>query len=120
MSSLETLEGLWKARPGGLAFAPYAESLHRAGRTEDAQDVLDEGVRRWPRHLAGRLLQGSIAKDRGVPAYLVFPDRSLQEMARKAPRDLEAFAAINGVGAAKLKEFGRAFVDAIATYCDAG
>jgi len=65
MSSLETLEGLWKARPGGLVFASYAESLQRAGRAEEAQGVLDEGVRRWPRHLAGRLVQGAIARDRG-------------------------------------------------------
>jgi ATP-dependent DNA helicase RecQ len=61
-------------------------------------------------------LRLDIAKERGVPAYLVFADRTLQEMARKAPRDLDSFAAINGVGATKLKEFGRTFIAAIAAH----
>jgi ATP-dependent DNA helicase RecQ len=49
-----------------------------------------------------------------VPAYIVFPDRSLVDMARKAPRTIEAFAAVNGVGAAKLRDFAAPFLAAIA------
>lgn len=59
-------------------------------------------------------LRLSIAKSRGVPAYLIFPDRTLQEMARKAPRDLDDLAKINGVGSAKLKEFGKVFLETLA------
>lgn len=65
MTSLETLEGLWQARPGGLAFAAYAESLEIAGRRSEAEQALAVGVERWPRHLAGRILQGRLARDRG-------------------------------------------------------
>jgi hypothetical protein len=65
MTSLETLEGLWKARPGGLAFAVFAEGLHLSGRDDEAAGIVAEGVRRWPRHLGGRLVQGRIALDRG-------------------------------------------------------
>ena len=54
-----------------------------------------------------------LAKERGVPAYIVFPDRSLVDMARKAPRTVDEFAAINGVGAAKLEEFAAPFLAAI-------
>lgn len=65
MTSLETLEGLWQARPGGLAFAAYAESLEIAGRRAEAEEALAVGVKHWPRHLAGRILQGRLARDRG-------------------------------------------------------
>jgi hypothetical protein len=65
MTSLETLEGLWQARPGGLAFAVFAEGLHKAGRGEEAAEILAEGVRRWPRYLGGRLVQGRLAMEKG-------------------------------------------------------
>lgn len=61
-------------------------------------------------------LRLSLAANRGVPAYRIFPDRTLQEMARKAPEDLEGFAALNGVGDAKLSEFGAIFLKAIADH----
>ena len=57
-----------------------------------------------------------LSKERRVPAYLIFSDRTLHDMAARRPRDMEAFAAVNGVGAAKLKEFGAIFLDAIRTH----
>jgi ATP-dependent DNA helicase RecQ len=45
---------------------------------------------------------------------VVFSDRTLIDMAERCPRDLDAFAEVNGVGAAKLKEFGEIFLGAIA------
>jgi ATP-dependent DNA helicase RecQ len=58
-------------------------------------------------------LRVSIAKSRGVPAYVVFSDKTLHEMARQAPRDLSQFAVVSGVGSSKLRDFGNAFVSAI-------
>ncbi len=58
-------------------------------------------------------LRFTIAKARGVPAYVVFPDKSLEDMARQAPRNLTEFAIISGVGASKLRDFGTTFVNAI-------
>ena len=51
-----------------------------------------------------------LAKERGVPAYAVFPDRSLTEMARERPFDRESFAGIHGVGEAKLRDFADIFL----------
>ena len=59
-----------------------------------------------------------LAKERQVPAYVIFSDRTLIDMAERGPRDLDAFAEVNGVGAAKLRDFGRAFLDAIAAHSD--
>ncbi|TIT30490.1 MAG: hypothetical protein E5W65_32045, partial [Mesorhizobium sp.] len=49
-----------------------------------------------------------------VPAYVVFSDRTLIDMAARRPRDLDAFTEVNGVGGAKLKKFGQVFLAAIA------
>ena len=59
-----------------------------------------------------------LAKERGAPAYVVFSDRSLVDMVRRLPRTAEDFAAVNGVGAAKLKEFAEPFLGAIADALD--
>ena len=61
-----------------------------------------------------------LAKERQVPAYVVFSDRTLIDMAERRPHDLDAFAEVNGVGAAKLKEFGKVFLSAIAAHQSGG
>ncbi|OBQ76705.1 DNA helicase RecQ [Mesorhizobium loti] len=61
-----------------------------------------------------------LAKERQVPAYVVFSDRTLIDMAERRPRDLDAFAEVNGVGGAKLKEFGEIFLKAIAAHRSEG
>jgi len=61
-----------------------------------------------------------LARARDKPAYIIFSDRSLEDMARERPRDKEAFADIHGVGAAKLEEFADIFLDVIAQKDSAG
>ncbi|MDX8441239.1 DNA helicase RecQ [Mesorhizobium australafricanum] len=63
-----------------------------------------------------KTLRLRLAKERQVPAYVVFSDRTLIDMAERRPRDLDEFAEVNGVGAAKLKEFGEVFLSAIAAH----
>ena len=56
-----------------------------------------------------------------MPAYIVFPDRTLIDMARRRPRTEEEFAEVKGVGAAKLKQFAAPFLAAIGgAWSDAG
>ena len=61
-------------------------------------------------------LRLKLAKQRRVPAYIIFSDRSLADMARRAPRSAEEFAQVHGVGAAKLKDFAETFLVAIAAH----
>ena len=61
-----------------------------------------------------KALRLEIARERGMPAYIVFPDRTLIDMVRRRPRTAAQFAEVNGVGAAKLKEFAVPFLAAIA------
>ncbi len=60
-----------------------------------------------------KALRMSLAKERGVPAYIIFPDRTLHELARQRPTTIEAFGAVHGVGLAKLRDFGARFVATI-------
>ncbi len=57
-----------------------------------------------------------IASARQVPAFVIFSDKTLLEMASHAPRSLQEFATIGGVGASKLRDFGQVFVDAICAH----
>ena len=59
-------------------------------------------------------LRLDLARTRKVPAYVVFPDATLGEMARERPATLEQMAGINGVGPKKLEDFGETFLEAIA------
>ena len=56
----------------------------------------------------------ALAEAARVPAYVIFPDRTLIEMAEKRPQDLDQMARIGGVGAKKLDSFGLAFLEVIA------
>ena len=60
-----------------------------------------------------KALRMKLARERQVPAFVIFSDRTLIDMAQKRPRDLDAFAAVHGVGAAKLKDFGKTFLAVI-------
>jgi ATP-dependent DNA helicase RecQ len=55
-----------------------------------------------------------LAKARGVPAYAVFPDKTLADMARRRPATRDQFAAVHGVGQAKLEAFADSFMAVIA------
>jgi ATP-dependent DNA helicase RecQ len=61
-----------------------------------------------------KALRLSLARERQVPAYVIFSDRTLIDMAERRPHDLDSFTQVHGVGAAKLKDFGKIFLDAIA------
>ena len=59
-------------------------------------------------------LRLDLARQRGVPAYVVFSDRSLAEMARDKPANEVEFAHVFGVGEAKLRDFAQPFLALIA------
>lgn len=60
-----------------------------------------------------RSLRLELARKEGVAAYMVFADRSLLDMARIRPRNVDDLKLVHGVGEAKLKRYGAAFLGAI-------
>jgi ATP-dependent DNA helicase RecQ len=67
-------------------------------------------------YLALKALRKQVADARGVPAYVVFTDATLQHMARFRPATPEHFLAISGVGLKKLQRYGDAFLAVIRQY----
>lgn len=61
----------------------------------------------------------ALAESARVPAYVIFPDRTLIEMAEKRPQTLDEMAHIGGVGAKKLERYGDIFLTVIAGAIDA-
>ncbi len=61
-----------------------------------------------------RELRREIAAQQQVPAYVVFGDKSLADMATKRPASREEFLDVHGVGDAKLERYGEVFLEAIA------
>lgn len=114
---------------GGLGIGPQGHALGRGEaaflyrladapvRSRPRSDVLEAGEAAGPAILAVlKSLRLQLARERQVPAFVIFSDRTLMDMAARSPRDLDAFAAVHGVGAAKLKEFGGVFLNAIAAH----
>ena len=60
-----------------------------------------------------RTLRTDLARDQGVPPYVIFSDATLLEMVAAAPRTRDEMAGISGVGQHKLERYGDAFIQAI-------
>ena len=63
-----------------------------------------------------RVLRRKLADERNVPAYVIFSDVSLREMARAYPTTASEFRRVPGVGEQKLKDFAEPFLAGIAEY----
>ncbi|ANU20461.1 ATP-dependent DNA helicase RecQ [Planococcus plakortidis] len=60
-----------------------------------------------------RTVRKKLADEAGVPPFVIFSDRSLQDMVARKPKDEEAFLEVNGVGTNKLEKYGTHFLEAI-------
>jgi ATP-dependent DNA helicase RecQ len=60
-----------------------------------------------------RDLRRTISREEQVPAYVVFPDRTLAEMAVRRPASQHALGEIRGVGPVKLERYGERFLDVV-------
>ncbi len=63
-----------------------------------------------------KALRMRLAKSRGVPAYVIFADRTLIDMADKRPLTRWDFGEVHGVGEAKQQQFGQIFLSEIASF----
>jgi len=60
-----------------------------------------------------RALRYKLAQEEGVPAYIVFSNATLADMAKKAPKNMAEFLEVAGVGQVKAERYGQVFLDAI-------
>jgi ATP-dependent DNA helicase RecQ len=64
-----------------------------------------------------RKLRRELALERRLPAYIVFGDAALRDMARRRPQTRSEFLLVNGVGEKKLTQYGDVMLDTIRRYC---
>ena len=89
-------------RPGRAARAAKKASVG-ADMPAAAAPVF-EALRTW---------RAGAAKEQGVPAYVVFHDATLRQIATLTPTSLEALGRVNGVGDAKLARYGQQILDTL-------
>ncbi|HLB74617.1 MAG TPA: DNA helicase RecQ [Sedimentisphaerales bacterium] len=80
----------------------------------DSWEGVDQGL-----FEALRKLRKTIAEKRGVPAFVVFGDAALRDMARRRPTTQAGFLQVKGVGQTKSKQYGKTVISAIKDYCAA-
>jgi ATP-dependent DNA helicase RecQ len=89
---------------------PKAEKAPKLSRAAATALETDEQVELFERL---RELRRRIAAEQSVPAYVVFADAALADMARRAPTTREQFLEVSGVGAVKLERYGETFLEEI-------
>jgi ATP-dependent DNA helicase RecQ len=57
-----------------------------------------------------------LARERGVPPYVIFHDTTLRDMVQRRPKTVADLHEVYGVGAKKAADFADAFLDAIRTF----
>ncbi len=88
------------------------DTLRQTTRRPEVKMMVSEGDA--PLLSALKARRRELAEAARVPAYVIFPDRTLIEMAEKRPSSLDDMARIAGVGAKKLERYGQIFLEVIA------
>jgi ATP-dependent DNA helicase RecQ len=91
------------AKPRGDSAAP--------ADLPEADAAVFEQLRAW---------RAAAAKEQGMPAYVIFHDATLREIAAQAPSTLAELATVNGVGENKLARYGQQILDLLAGDARAG
>jgi len=92
---------------GARRGAPAATGRAGAPDLEGEDLVLFEELRRW---------RAEVAKRQGGPAFIVFGDASLKEIARQRPTDLRSLSKVKGVGPSKLDSYGDDVLEVVARF----
>jgi ATP-dependent DNA helicase RecQ len=90
------------------ARAGSSSSTSKRGSRAKKMVELEPGRSDLFEHLRG--FRRELARERGVPPYVIFTDRTLIAMANSSPKTLEEFASLPGVGAKKLEDLGELFL----------
>jgi len=95
-----------REQPAGSGRTRRTRSDSGRARPADAlQERLDPDGR--DRLAALKAWRSEVAREHNLPAYIVFNDATLTQMALQAPSSLDELAGISGVGAKKLEAYGR-------------
>ena len=90
---------------------PTARAARAAKRGSAVATDLDEPAAAVFERL--RTWRAATANEQGVPAYVVFHDATLREIATRVPATLDELSTVSGIGASKLDKYGRRILEAL-------
>lgn len=99
---------VWLRKETGYSKSKATKSGAKKGSTHPFSNIADENL--WESLKAKRT---ELAREQGVPPYVIFHDSTLQEMVKSTPTTLDQFSRIGGVGQAKLERYGEHFIKVI-------
>lgn len=100
-----------KAGQGAFLMTQPTLPKKKSNKRKVAPDLLDQADQDLLAKLKG--LRREMARDLGKPAYIIFSDATLIDMAQKRPMDRRQMLNVSGVGETKFERFGEAFLEAI-------
>ncbi len=98
-----------------LRTEPPAAARRRERTTRMGKPTIELPADAAARFESLRTWRAETARTQNVPAYVIFHDATLREIALARPDGLDMLASISGVGAGKLERYGRAVLDTLAT-----
>ena len=90
-------------------------AARRAARTQARAAKLEIAPHETDLWQSLRDLRSRLAREQGVPAYVIFHDATLLQFVRERPQTLDALGAISGVGNAKLRRYGDSVLEVLRT-----
>ncbi len=93
---------------------PESRSRKKEKTSTTKNDLLDDQAQ--PLFDALRDLRLELAREQGIPPYIIFHDSTLIALAQNRPKTVKDLGYIPGIGAVKLERYGEAFLDVICNY----
>ena len=111
---LQLNEASWEVLRGQhpVRLVQPKEKVQKTRIEKKSWEKVDEGL-----FESLRILRRKLADQRGVPAYVLFNDATLRDMARLRPSSPSALLGVRGVGEKKVADLGQRFIEEIVTYC---
>ncbi len=109
--SLEILTGGQKLELRKQEFVVGKKDKKESSRSKEAQHD------RHDLFSALKSLRNNLAREKGLPSYIVFNDKSLHDMCNLMPRNDTEFLLVHGVGQSKLDNYGSIFLEVIREHC---
>ena len=121
--------GILKITPAGIKYIRNSYPVYVSCDHDYSEDVSDETIvaadtagaaSSGDEQLYGLLksLQEDIARREKLPPYIIFEERSLQDMTIQYPTNIEEMSMVSGVGVNKAKKYGQPFIDVIKKYIE--
>ncbi|MCF6274233.1 MAG: DNA helicase RecQ [Robiginitomaculum sp.] len=97
----------YRPQPSKMSVGKTAK-IPRGAKAKQAEQSLSEAESELLTRL--KAARSSLAQKQNVPAFMIFHDKSLRDMARQRPKNISEMANVHGVGKAKLERFGGVFL----------